>query len=127
MEQQGIGHMEDFLQIEPESHLHYITHVWRGIARARLREFTAARANFAESLTLYPGNFIAKLLLTTIEWREGAGDAAVRHLAEALALEPQADRALLHARLDRFFAGSADQGTMKAALDAAWDRLDQRG
>ena len=127
LEQQGIGHMEDFLQIEPDSHLHYITHVWRGIASARLREFTTARANFAESLTLYPGNFIAKLLLTMIEWREGAGDAAVRHLAEALELEPQADRSLLHARLDRFFAGSADHGTMKAALDAAWDRLDARG
>ena len=127
LEEQGTGHLEDFLQIEPESHLHYITHVWRGLARVRCREFDAARANFGESLTLYPGNFIAKLLLTTIDWREGQGAGAVQHLAEALALEPQSDRALLHARVDRFFAGSADQAATRAALDAAWDRLDKRG
>ena len=127
LEQQGIGHMENFLQIEPESHLHYISHVWRGIARARLNQFDAARTNFEESLTLYPGNFIAKLLLTTIDWRDGAGAAAVRDLAEALELEPQADRALLHARLDRFFAGSDERLEARAALDAAWDQLDGRG
>ena len=127
LEEQGIGHMEDFLQIEPESHLHYITHVWRGIARARRREFSAARANFAESLTLYPGNFIALLLLTTVNWREGAAEAAGRHLAETLELEPQADRALLHARLERFFVGSEDRLATRAALDAAWDQLEQRG
>ena len=124
LEQQGIGHLDDFLQIEPESHLHYITHAWRGIARSRRGEFAAARGNFAESLSLYPGNFIAKLLLTAIDWREGDGAAAVRHLAEALELEPQADRALLHARLDRFFAGSAERIAMRAALDAAWNQLD---
>ena len=127
LEEQGIGHLEDFLQIEPESHLHYITHVWRGIARSRLNAFAAARDNFAESLSLYPGNFIARLLLTAIDWREGDGAAAVRHLAEALELEPQADRALLHARLDRFFAGSAERIAMRTALDAAWDQLDGRG
>ena len=127
LELQSIGHMEDFLQIEPESHLHYISHVWRGIARTRLHQFSAARTNFAESLTLYPGNFIAKLLLTTIDWREGAGAAAVCHLVEALELEPQVDRALLHARLDRFFAGSEERLATRAALDAAWDQLDGRG
>jgi tetratricopeptide (TPR) repeat protein len=125
--EQGIGHMEDFLQIEPESHLYYITHVSRGIARARRREFCAARGNFAESLTLYPGNFIAKLLLTAIDWREGAGAAAVGHLAETLELEPQAGRALLHAQLDRFFAGSDERLARRAALDAAWDQSDERG
>ena len=127
LEDQGIGHMDDFLQIEPESHLHYITHAWRGIARTRRCEFSAARANFGESLALYPGNFIAKLLLTTIDWREGASEAAGRHLTEALALEPQADRALLHARLDRFFAGSDERLPTRTALDAAWDQLDGRG
>ena len=125
LEDQGIGHMDDFLQIEPESHLHYITHAWRGIARTRRREFSAARTNFGESLALYPGNFIAKLVLTTIDWREGAGEAAERHLAEALALEPQADRALLHARLDRFFADSDERLPARAALDAAWDQLER--
>ena len=124
MERQGIGHMEDFLLIEPESHLHYIAHVWRGIARARLGERDAARTNFGESLTLYPGNFIARLLLTVLEWREDERSGAVRHLAEALALEPQAGRALLHARLDRFFAGSDERPAMRAALDAAWDALE---
>ena len=124
--EQGIGHMEDFLQIEPESHLHYITHVWRGIARTRLRQFDAARTNFGESLTLYPSNFIAKLLLTTIAWRGGDSAAAVRHLGEALEHEPQSGRALLHARLDRFFAGSDERLPLRAALDAAWDQLDGR-
>ena len=127
LEEQAIGHMEDFLEIEPESHLHYITHVWRGLARARRREFGAARANFGESLTLYPGNFIAKLLLTTIDWREGLDTAAVQHLTEALALEPQANRAMLRVRLDRFFAGSVDRLATRAALDAAWNLLDPRG
>ena len=127
LEEQGIGHMEDFLQIEPESHLHYITHVWRGICRSRLHQFGAARINFAESLTLYPGNFIARLLLTTIDWRDGARGKAVHHLAEALELEPQVDRALLHARLDRFFAGSAERIASRTALDAAWDQLPRRG
>ena len=127
LEEQGIGHMEDFLQIEPESHLHYITHVWRGIAHARLHRFGDARVNFGESLARYPGNFIAKLLLTTIEWREGLFDAAVSHLAQALEHEPQSDRALLHARLDRFFAGSDERMVLRAALDAAWDQLDRHG
>ncbi len=127
LEEQGIGHLDDFLQIEPESHLHYITHVWRGLSRARLRRFDDARVNFGESLALYPGNFIAKLLLTTIEWREDESGAAVRHLAETLEHEPQCDRALLHARLDRFFAGSDERLPMRAALDAAWDELERRG
>ena len=126
-EEQGIGHMDDFLQIEPESHLHYISHVWRGIARTRLHQFSAARTNFTESLALYPSNFIAKLVLTTIDWREGDAAAAERNLAEALELEPQADRALLHTRLDRFFAGSDARLPTRAALDAAWDQLDGRG
>ena len=119
--------MEDFLQIEPESHLHYITHVWRGLARTRLRRFDEARANFHESLALYPGNFIAKLLLTTLEWREGDFDKAVDHLSRALEHEPQGDRALLYARLDRFFASCDERMAMRAALDAAWDRLEERG
>ena len=126
LEEQGIGHMDDFLQIEPESHLHYITHVWRGISRTRRREFAVARASFADSLMLYPGNFIAKLLLATVDGRDGSDAAAVRHLAEARELEPQAERALLHARLDRFFAGSADRLATRAALDVAWDQLDGR-
>ena len=125
MEEQGIGHMEDFLRIEPESHLHYIAHVWRGIARARRGERRAACINFGESLALYPGNFIARLLLTATEWREGNHAAARGHLAEALAHEPQATRALLHARIDRFFAGSAEHPAMRAALDAAYDQRDQ--
>ena len=127
LEEQAIGHIEDFLQIEPESHLHYISHVWRGLARTRLRRFDEARVNFHESLALYPGNFIAKLLLTTIEWREGNGEAALHHLAKALEHEPQGDRALLHARLDRFFAGSDERMAMRGALDAAWDQLGARG
>ena len=69
---------------------------------------------------------IAKLILTTIDWREGDAAVAVRHLAEALEHEPQADRALLHARLDRFFAGSDERLPTRAALDAAWDLLDGR-
>ncbi len=127
LEQQGIGHMEDFLQIEPESHLHYIAHVWRGLARLRLHDFAAARINLGESLALYPGNFIAMLLLTVIDWHGGAHDTAARHLAAALELEPQLDRALLNARLDRFLAGSDLRLTLRAALDATWDRLEQRG
>ena len=124
LEQQGIGHMEDFLQIEPESHLHYIAHVWRGIARARRGERAAACTNFGESLALYPGNFIARLLLTATEWRDGNQAAALGHLAEALAHEPQVSRALLHARIDRFFAGSAEHPAMRAGLDAAADQLE---
>ena len=126
LEDQGIGHLDDFLQIEPESHLHYITHAWRGIARTRQRRFGEARVNFGESFALYPGNFIARLLLTAIDWHEGTSDAALRHLAAARELEPAADRALLHARLDRFLAGSPQHTALRAALDAAWDQLHRR-
>ena len=124
LEEQGIGHMEDFLAIEPESHLHYITHVWRGLARMRLGRFDEARINFQESLALYPGNFIARLLLTTLEWCEGDSEKAMHHLSRALKFEPQNSRALLHTRLDRFLAGSDKRLAMQAALDAAWDQLE---
>lgn len=122
----AIAHFDDFLQVEPESHLHYITHAWRGIACSRTNQFEAARAAFAESLALFPGNFIALLVLTCIDHFEGAHDAAVRHLTTALELDAEASAALYHTRIDRFFAGSDLHGAMAQALDAVWPAAQAR-
>jgi len=51
-EREAIGHLGEYLRVEPESHLHYITHAWRGIANARLGEYDAARAAFGASFRL---------------------------------------------------------------------------
>lgn len=122
-EADAIPHLENFLVVEPESHLHYITHVWRGISRTRLGDFEAARACFADSLALFPTNFIAKLMLTAVEGHTGHPEAAIRHLAEAVELEPTAGLPLYHARLDRFLAGSELHQPLRDAVTEAWSEL----
>ena len=119
----GIAHLDDFIQVEPESHLHYITHAWRGVAYMRSHDFAAARGAFAESLALFPGNFIALLLLTCIEQSEGADAAAAQHLATALALDAGAKPELYHPRIERFFAGSDLLDPMHQSLDHAWVKV----
>ena len=119
-EPDAIVHLNDFIQVEPESHLHYITHAWRGVAYMRTHDFGAARGAFAESLALFPGNFIALLLLTCIEHAEDAHDAAQQHLATAIELDADATPDLYHTRIRRFFAGSALQDRMHQALDGTW-------
>ncbi|MBP6362430.1 MAG: winged helix-turn-helix domain-containing protein [Novosphingobium sp.] len=119
-EPDGIAHLDDFVQVEPESHLHYVTHAWRGVAYMRARDFSAARGAFAESLALFPGNFIALLMLTCIEQSEGKEAAASQHLATALELDAEATAGLYHTRIDRFFAGSDLLEQMHQVLDAVW-------
>lgn len=86
----------------------------------RTHDFGAARGAFAESLALFPGNFIALLLLTCIEHAEDAHDAAQQHLATAIGLDADATPDLYHTRIRRFFAGSALQDRMHQALDGTW-------
>lgn len=119
-ERAGIEHLDDFLVVEPESHLHYITHAWRGIAMTRLGDFDGARAAFDENFALYPGNFIARLILTGIDYCEQRHDAARANLAEAVRLEPGISLDLHLARIDRFFAGSDRLPAMREALEALW-------
>lgn len=119
-EPSGIAHLDDFVQVEPESHLHYVTHAWRGVAYMRIDDFDAARGAFAESLALFPGNFIALLMLTGIEQSEGAEAAAQKHLTTALELDAGATPELYHTRIRRFFAGSDLQNRMHQALDEVW-------
>lgn len=119
-EASAVEHLDHFLQVEPESHLHYITHAWRGIAHMRLREFDMARADFANSLELIPGNFIALLMLTGIDQREGKLETAHSRLAAAREFEPDATLELYQARIGRFFAGSPLLNDMLAALGELW-------
>lgn len=119
-EAEGVRHLDDFLRVEPDSHLHYVTHAWRGVAHARMLDFAAARRDFAASLALFPDNFIAKLILTGIDHREGARKSAGQHLSAALALDPHSPRAVWEARLARFFAGSPLRGEMLGALETLW-------
>ncbi|MBX9644643.1 MAG: winged helix-turn-helix domain-containing protein [Novosphingobium sp.] len=119
-EGEAIDHLDQFLAVEPESHLHYITHAWRGIAEARLDDFGAARAAFDDSFALYPGNFIALLVLTCVEQREGRTGTAVTHLRTARELEPTVNLALSRARVARFFAGSPALEPSLAAIEAVW-------
>ncbi len=106
MESDALLHLENFLTVEPESHLHYITHVWRGICHTRRGHFDAGCACFNESLALFPTNFIAKLMLAAVNGHGGRTAAATQHLAEAFELEPTAELPLYHARLDRLLARS---------------------
>ena len=106
MESDALLHLENFLTVEPESHLHYITHVWRGICHTRRGHFDAGCACFNESLALFATNFIAKLMLAAVDGHGGQTEAATQHLAEAFELEPTAELPLYHARRDRFLAGS---------------------
>ena len=122
-EPDAIVHLENFLVVEPESHLHYITHVWRGISHTRRGHFEAGRACFEESLTLFPTNFIAKLMLAAVDGQDGKTDAAAQHLAEARELEPIAGLPLYHARLDRFLAGSVLHQPLRDAVTEAWSAL----
>lgn len=122
-EEAALVHLDDFLRVEPESHLHYITHAWRGISHARGGNFDAARAAFDEAFSLYPGQFIALLVLTCIEHSEGRSDVAAEHLSTARELEPSATKALLKARIGRFFAGSPELEAMLAALDQLWPQI----
>ncbi|MFM5950717.1 MAG: winged helix-turn-helix domain-containing tetratricopeptide repeat protein [Novosphingobium sp.] len=116
----GIAHCDDFLVVEPESHLHYITHAWRGIANARRGENGAARAAFGESLALFPGNFIALLVLTGIAHGERSFDEARTHLTLARKLEPEVTLALSEARIGRFFKGSPQLDAMLLAVRTVW-------
>ncbi|MFM5893456.1 MAG: winged helix-turn-helix domain-containing protein [Novosphingobium sp.] len=123
MESDAVVHLENFLTVEPESHLHYITHVWRGICHTRRGRFDAGRACFNESLTLFPTNFIAKLMLAAVDGHGGRAEAATQHLAEAFELEPTAGLPLYHARLDRFLAGSDLHQPLVDAVTEAWSTL----
>lgn len=119
-EEEATLHLDNFLQVEPDSHLHYITHAWRGIGHSRLGRFDAARSDFANSLSLFPGNFIAKLILTVIDHADGNHEAAARHLAEAIGLEPGATLELYQTRIGRFFAGSPMRDAMRDSLAGLW-------
>ncbi len=119
-EHAALGHFGDFLKVEPESHLHYITHAWRGISCARRKDHDGARAAFDDAFSLYPGQFIALLVLTCIEQHEGRSDVAARHLSTARELEPTATLVLLKARIGRFFAGSPLRDDMQRALENLW-------
>jgi TolB-like protein/Tfp pilus assembly protein PilF len=122
-EHAALGHLDDFLKVEPESHLHYITHAWRGISHARREDSDAARAAFDDAFNLYPGQFIALLVLTCIEQSEGRTSIAARHLATARELEPTATLALLQARIGRFFARSPLREKMQRALETLWPMI----
>ena len=122
-EPEALAQLEDFLVVEPESHLHYITHVWRGISHTRRGDFDAGRACFGESLALFPTNFIARLMLAAVDSHTGLADTATRHLAEAVELEPTAGLPLYHARLDRFLAGSDLHQPLRDAVTEAWSAL----
>ena len=117
----ALAHLDNFLHVEPESHLHYVTQAWRGVAHMRMRDFDAARVDFAGSFALFPGNFIAQLMLTCIDFSEGSRAAAEQHFATARELEPRATKELYRARIGRFFADSALLPEMQAALDALWN------
>ena len=122
-EPEAIVHLENFLVVEPESHLHYITHVWRGISHTRRGQFDAGRACFEESLALFPTNFIAKLMLAAVDGHAGLTGPAVQHLDEARELEPIAGLPLYHARIDRFLAGSKLTEPLRDAVTEAWFKL----
>ena len=119
-ERAALDHFNDFLKVEPESHLHYITHAWRGISYARRKDYDAARAAFGDAFSLYPGQVIALLVLTCIEQHEGRSEMAARHLSAARELEPTGTLALLKARIGRFFAGSPLRDDMQRALESLW-------
>ncbi len=123
MESDALLHLDNFLTVEPESHLHYITHVWRGICHTRRGRFDAGSACFNESLALFPANFIAKLMLAAVDGHQGRTEAATQHLAEAFELEPTAGLPLYHARLDRFLAGSDLHQPLVDAVTEAWSEL----
>jgi tetratricopeptide (TPR) repeat protein len=122
-EEQALEHLEEFLRVEPESHLHYITHAWRGISLARKEDDEAARAAFDEAFSLYPGQFIALLVLTCIEKSQGNVETAQHHLRTARSLEPDVTLDLLKARVGRFFAGSPRREAMLEALDRLWPQV----
>jgi len=122
-EPEAIVHLDNFLLVEPESHLHYITHVWRGISHTRRGEFDAGRHCFGESLSLFPTNFIAKLMLAAVDGHVGMAETAARHMAEAIELEPIAGLPLYHARLDRFLAGSEHHQPLRSAVTEVWSEL----
>lgn len=122
-EQDALEHLDDFLEVEPESHLHYITHAWRGISYARMGDFEAARRAFDQAFLLYPGQFIALLVLTCIEQSLGKTDAAKQHLITARELEPTVTLDLSKARVGRFFAGSPLHDEMLLALDRLWPQV----
>ena len=119
-EPEALAHLDNFLVVEPESHLHYITHVWRGISHTRRGHFVPGRACFGESLALFPTNFIAKLMLAAVDGHAGQPELAAQHLAEARELEPIAGLPLYHARLDRFLAGSDRHQPLREAVTEAW-------
>jgi TolB-like protein/DNA-binding winged helix-turn-helix (wHTH) protein len=123
MESDAILHLENFLVVEPESHLHYITHVWRGISYSRRGRFDEGRACFNDSLALFPTNFIAKLMLAAVDGHCGDRVGAVRHLKEALELEEIGALPLYHARIDRFVAGSDMHQPLVDAVTEAWSAL----
>ena len=122
-ESEAVVHLDNFLVVEPESHLHYITHVWRGISHTRRGDFADGRACFEQSLGLFPTNFIAKLMLAAVAGHSGAVDAAVGHLDDARELEPIAGLPLYHARIDRFLAGSTLHEPLRDAVTEAWFKL----
>lgn len=123
MESDAILHLENFLVVEPESHLHYITHVWRGISHTRRGRFDEGRACFNDSLGLFPTNFIAKLMLAAVDGHCGDLEIATQHLAEALELEEIGGLPLYHARVDRFLAGSDLHQPLRDAVTEAWSAL----
>ncbi|MFM5918201.1 MAG: winged helix-turn-helix domain-containing protein [Novosphingobium sp.] len=123
MEADAVLHLENFLSVEPESHLHYITHVWRGISYTRRGRFDEGRACFNESLAQFPTNFIAKLMLAAVDGHAGEADLAARHLSEALDLEDIGSLPLYHARIDRFLAGSKLHQPLRDAVTDVWTAL----
>lgn len=119
-ERQGISHLQDFLRAEPESHLHFVTHSWIGIAHMRLAEWDAARDAFARSHLLVPGNFVSHMMLMGIDHREADDKSASQHLRTALQTDAQPSKELYRTRFERFFTGSPLLGEMLGALDALW-------
>lgn len=119
-EADAIAHLDDFAQAEPDSHLHYVAHAWRGVAYMRTRDFSAARTAFAAGLALFPRNVFVLLMLACLEQIEGDKGAASQRLCLALEFDGKGSADLYHTRIARFFAGSGLLDQMHQAFDDLW-------
>lgn len=119
-EADAIAHLGDFARVEPDSHLHYVVHAWRGVAYMRTGDFAAARSAFAAGLALFPRNVFVLLILACLEQIEGDKDTASQRLCLALEFDAKGSADLYHTRIARFFAGSGLLDQMHRAFDDVW-------
>ena len=117
---EALAHYEDYRRLESQSHLEYIAAYNIGRAHLRGRDWHAADAAFAQSITLNDSSPLMPCLGALVASHLGRADDARAMLARSRRLGSTATLADWERRLNMWYAGSPVLDELLTLLRALW-------